>query len=397
MPFLFQFLKKVRESFLSFLPFRIQIFFFALGKDLFLFLLKKKFNAKKTTFKKKIFEQKNLKKSTNKNQQIKTSNNQIKKFGLTFRHSLGNAAGFDKDGDLLHFHYQIGTGFAMIGTVLNKPHKGNLYSFFLKKINVWLPLDKSRSAINSLGLPSIGIDKVVLKIKRFRKIFTTEKNPYGKIANFPIGISLMGHPLQSGEQQLDGILESIEKSAAWVDMIEINESCPNVKKEKQSQKGFINRIEKIDKAVNQAKLKYSKEIALFIKFTELKDIDFLVTTLEKNGVDAITLSNTFKNYDELVKNIDLKEKKKFESYTNLYQGGVSGKAIWCDVLQNIKQLQSVIDKKKSKLKIIHCGGIFDSQDLKTAKKNTVLQQWYTGFISNYLEGKDVYQEILREE
>ncbi|MFP4424393.1 MAG: hypothetical protein ACLFP2_04135 [Candidatus Woesearchaeota archaeon] len=38
---------------------------------------------------------------------------------LTFRNDLGNAAGFDKDGEMLPFSYAIGAGFAVVGTVLN--------------------------------------------------------------------------------------------------------------------------------------------------------------------------------------------------------------------------------------------------------------------------------------
>eukprot|EP00483_Globobulimina_turgida_P005034 UN05044 len=59
--------------------------------------------------------------------------------GLTFRNDLGNAAGLDKDGSLLNLSYEMGAGFAVVGTVLNRPHTGNLY---MMKLFGWLPLGR---------------------------------------------------------------------------------------------------------------------------------------------------------------------------------------------------------------------------------------------------------------
>ena len=416
--------------FLPFFPFRLQVFFFAVGRNFFFAFLKKQFRISKKLSNqqykqlskeqiKRKFKQ-SRKDKLNQEQENSFCNSLLQEnFGLTFRHSLGIAAGFDKDGDLLNFQYQVGAGFGMVGTVLNKPHTGNLYSFFGKKVNVWLPLDQSRSAINSLGLPSVGIDKVIGNIKKFRQSFVTKKNPHGVVKNFPIAISLMGHPLQKGQQKLNGVLESIEKVAPLIDIIEINESCPNVsndinapnnvtnnfsnstilnlekEKETKSDQIFVDRIEQICNAVVKANKKNSKKIAIFIKFADLQNISFLIDVLDNYNIQAITISNTLKNYSSLEKNIHPSEKKNFQNYTKNYLGGVSGKAIWQSVIESEKELHKAISIKKSNLKIIHCGGIYDSNDLKIAKEKSVLQQWYTGFIDNYLKDKNVYEKILK--
>ena len=81
--------------------------------------------------------------------------------GLRFRNDLGNAAGFDKDGSLLSWSYTQGAGFAVVGTVLNEPHTGNLFSLLggLWRGTVWMPLPRCGGSLNSLGLPSYGVDQ----------------------------------------------------------------------------------------------------------------------------------------------------------------------------------------------------------------------------------------------
>ena len=89
-----------------------------------------------------------------------------------------------------------------------------------KEHNPWVPLPNSKSALNSLGLPSLGVDKAIENIEKFRSEIPDK--------DFPIGLSIMGHPLQEGQEKLDGILECVSKAVGKVEFIEINESCPNV-------------------------------------------------------------------------------------------------------------------------------------------------------------------------
>ncbi|MFO7710146.1 MAG: hypothetical protein R6V53_00070 [Candidatus Woesearchaeota archaeon] len=135
--------------------------------------------------------------------------------GLNFRNDLGNAAGFDKDGDLLPFSYSMGAGFAVVGTVLNEPHSGNYMKY--NNVNPWVPLPRSRAAINSLGLPSKGADAVIRNIDSFRQCYEPK--------DFPIGVSIMGHPRQD---RLTSTIDCMNKVIPYADFIEVNESCPNV-------------------------------------------------------------------------------------------------------------------------------------------------------------------------
>lgn len=170
------------------------------------------------------------------------SNKRLSAMGLAFRNDLGNSAGLDKDGSLLEFSYALGAGFTVVGTVLSEAHTGNVFSFLggLWSGNAWTPLPQSGAALNSLGLPSKGVDAALHNIAAFRERHGIEPQrahpKVGPIATeatqpcFPIGLSIMGHPNHGSDaaKKLDGIVYCVRRSLPLVDFIEINESCPNV-------------------------------------------------------------------------------------------------------------------------------------------------------------------------
>ena len=62
----------------------------------------------------------------------------------------------------------------------------------------------SGAGLNSLGLPSQGVAKAMANIAAFRATW--------KPKDFPIGVSIMGHPAQSGQEKLDGVLECVRQA-----------------------------------------------------------------------------------------------------------------------------------------------------------------------------------------
>eukprot|EP01052_Picozoa_sp_SAG31_P010781 SAG31_NODE_599_length_13649_cov_9.930775_10_plen_137_part_00 len=128
-----------------------------------------------------------------------------------------------------------------MGTVLAEPHTGN--KFVMGRWNPWVPLASSHSGLNSLGLPSKGIDAAVCHLvvetlaspvlyvlQRLNlhamlqqveniRVFLTKFHP----SEFPIGISIMGHPLQTGAAKQAGILECVRKSVPVADFIEVSQ------------------------------------------------------------------------------------------------------------------------------------------------------------------------------
>lgn len=298
--------------------------------------------------------------------------------GLEFRNDLGNAAGLDKDGSLLEFNYYLGAGFAIVGTVLNKPHTGNLFKVRSKEVNPWTPLPHSHSALNSLGLPSLGVDESIKNIKAFK-----EKHP---VKDFPVGLSIMGHPLQQGQEKLDGILECVEKSVGIADFIEINESCPNV--QHKSDDGLAERL----KAVTQIK----KNTPIFVKLGSLGDPEKTVKTMDECQVDGLVLLNTQKDYDFYRPKLNKSDLKIFDYYTEKFQGGLSGTIIRETSFDSVKKAHEKIKELNSNLEIIHVGGINTKEDMAESRKVACLREWYTGFMEHLGNKKphSVYPEMV---
>lgn len=299
--------------------------------------------------------------------------------GLKFRNDLGNAAGLDKDGSLLEFNYFLGAGFAIVGTVLNKPHTGNLFKVRKKEFNPWVPLPHSHSALNSLGLPSLGINESIKNIKIFKDKYTDD--------GFPVGISIMGHPLQEGQEKLDGILECVEKSIGVADFIEINESCPNV--QHKSDDGLEQRL----KAVTAIK----KSTPVFVKLGSLGDPDKTIRTMDSCNADGLVLLNTQKDYELYRPKLKENDLKIFDYYTEKYQGGLSGEIIRNTSFESVKLANDKIKELNSKLQIIHVGGINTKADMKESREIAILREWYTGFMEHLGTKKAhlVYPEMVK--
>lgn len=299
---------------------------------------------------------------------------------LTFRNDLGNAAGFDKDGTLLPFNYKIGAGFAVVGTVLHKTHTGNLFSCFTKKTNVWTPLPHSNSAINSLGLPSKGVDVALDNIKRFQDQYQPKE--------FPIGLSIMGHPLDEGQAKLDGVLNCIEKAVGIVDFIEINESCPNVAH------GHFNLDELKTRLSSIQQVKSSTPT--LIKMGAIPDIKALLDVLVETNMQGLIALNTQTNYDTLIKQLHSSDQHLASTYIQNYKGGMSGSVIKEHSFKVQKEIFDLNSQLDQPLSLVHVGGIKTSEDVKQSRMVADLREWYTCFMSALGERnwKTLYRDMV---
>jgi dihydroorotate dehydrogenase len=298
--------------------------------------------------------------------------------GLTFRNDLGNAAGLDKDGSLLEFHYKIGAGFAVVGTVLDKPHTGNIVRYGNKDYNPWTPLPNSASALNSLGLPSKGVDTAVEKIGQFKNEFQPK--------NFPIGVSIMGHPLQEGEEKLSGILECVEKMNPLADFIEINESCPNVAHGSDN----ADLLKRLTAVMSVAK------VPVFVKMGDLGDTSKTLDLMVESGVQGVAGLNTQKDYDYYRPKVSVGDIGLFDYYTKEFNGGISGELIRDRSFEQIKNASEYIAQKNLDLALIHVGGITNSEDVKLSREYAPLREWYTGFMEaiSTTPLSEIYKKML---
>ena len=300
--------------------------------------------------------------------------------GMSFRNDLGNAAGLDKDGSLLDFNYSIGAGFAVVGTVLDQAHTGNLFTALGAERNPWTPLPNSHSALNSLGLPSLGVDVALKNIQSFKDRVQPK--------NFPIGVSIMGHPAQEGKEKLNGVLECVKKSLDIADFIEINESCPNVKGHDSS--AMYKRIQAV---MNVA----GDRLPIFIKLGNLDKVEETLTEFDKMKVAGVVLLNTQKNYDFYRPKLDPKDHKVFDFYTKNFEGGLSGSIIRDTSFEVLAKARQCIDSKGLQLKLIHVGGIGSRSDVEESRKSADLREWYSLFMERIFEERidKVYENMTK--
>lgn len=291
----------------------------------------------------------------------------VELWGLNFRNDVGNAAGFDKDGKLLDFNYGLGAGYTVVGTVLHRTHTGNLFTVGGKTFNPWAPLPHSQSAINSLGLPGHGIDPVIDRIKSFQDRVQPR--------DYPIGLSVMGHPAQQGQAKIDGVVECLEKALPHVDFIEINESCPNVSNHDPAQ--FSNRIQSFRSCRDQV----APGKPLLVKFGTIPAQETLVE-LDRSDIQGVVLLNTQNDYDKMRGRLESGDRRLFDYFTRNYRGGVSGKAMAEDSMEAVSHARLVIDNNHLKLSVVHVGGLFNREDMEGSRMMAPLRQWYTGLMDS---------------
>lgn len=308
---------------------------------------------------------------------------------LVFRNDLGNAAGFDKDGSLLEFNYRMGAGFALVGTVLSSSYQGNVFSAFGRNVNPWVPLPFSSSAINSLGLPSKGVAEAVKNIAAFKERVQPE--------NFPIGISIMGHPAETEEaNKLEGVLFCVSQALPVVDFIEINESCPNTE-HNRSEESLRLRLEKVIALRDSM----GRHVPVLVKLADLGEVEQTLRLLAELNVDGVVLVNTQKNYTDLADTIHEKDRALYEYYTKKFAGGVSGLAIKDYTNQQVCAALEVIERCELALTLIQVGGIHTAEDIAASRTLgtqgrgdiLVLREWYTGFMAAL--GQQSWDQIYR--
>lgn len=115
---------------------------------------------------------------------------------------IGLAAGFDKNCDLLSYIHKLGFAFAEVGSLTPKENKGNKYSRIIKT---------DHSIINNLGLPNIGIDKAIPKLKAARP-------------KIPILVNISALYYDTFQDVQDSVFKVQPYCAAIV----LNLHCPNI-------------------------------------------------------------------------------------------------------------------------------------------------------------------------
>lgn len=260
----------------------------------------------------------------------KTSTNVL---GIELSSPIGLAAGYDKNCKILNPLLSLQFGFVTGGTITLEERFGNPKPRLFH-------LPKEKSLINSLGFPSLGLEKINknLQIDHDNSIFLSV----------------------SGINE-DEIIECIKTLENKTEVFEINISSPNT----EGLRLFHNHSELsklIEKIKNISKNKILIKLPPWLESEKQIFLDLGKTAI-LSGADGLVVANSLPTNDEKLA---------------VGKGGKSGKVLTSNTLRMIAETRSSIGPGPI---IVACGGIFDSKDVWNALAlGADLCQGYTGFI-----------------
>ena len=183
--------------------------------------------------------------------------------------------------------------------------------------------------LNAIGLENVGLER-----------FFTEKLPFLKGIDTPLIVNILGDSVED-YQQLAERLDAEEKVAA----LEVNISCPNVKKGGVAFGTDPDMAHAVTKAVCN---NFSRPVIVKLS-PNVTDIAMIARAVEEGGADAVSLINTV-----LGMGIDIESCR--PKLANIF-GGLSGPAIKPIALRMVWQVADSVS-----IPIIGIGGITTSED-----------------------------------
>jgi dihydroorotate dehydrogenase (NAD+) catalytic subunit len=183
--------------------------------------------------------------------------------------------------------------------------------------------------LNAIGLQNVGVDR-----------FITEKMNYLAGLNVPVIVNILGDSIAEYEE-----ITSRLQGVPGVAGIEVNISCPNVKKG-----GVAFGTDPAMAASVTAAVKGKSSVPVMVKLSpNVSDIGTIALAVEEAGADCVSLINTL-----IGMAIDLQTKK--PALANVI-GGLSGPAIKPVALRMVYEVA-----KKVSIPIIGIGGIESAED-----------------------------------
>jgi dihydroorotate dehydrogenase len=312
-------------------------------------------------------------------------------WGLTFQSPIFNAAGIFKESYGYEVVRRQGAGAFLIGTVTPKPRAGNSKNGYYLP---FLPLPKSKAALNWLGLPNLGLEEIAKRIQKIEKK-----------SNCPLGVSISSDPLDSEVAAINNLVAGFKMfEKTQVDFIELNESCPNVPHNVSEHYNgvldpkLIARLEQLSNSF----LKYrTRRLPVIVKFSvdiTIQQVEAIIPILIDLQYDGINLGNTSTNYSLYKNMLDLSEQKNFEYFIKTFGGGFSGFPLKNTSLNISTKAVNTLKKMNSgtEFTVIRTGGIEKLSDIQQSESSGIkLNQWFTGYFDNFAKfGHKVYQEFF---
>ncbi|MBS1713271.1 MAG: quinone-dependent dihydroorotate dehydrogenase [Armatimonadetes bacterium] len=266
----------------------------------------------------------------------------LSRFGVDFRHPVGLAAGFDKDGTAIDRWEDLGFAFVELGTVTRHPQPGNARPRLFR-------LPEDRAVINRMGFNNEGSEALARRLETARP-------------GIPVGVNIGKSKVTPMDEAPRDYEFSFRLLAPLADYVVVNVSSPNTPGLRGLQeKGPLHEILLRLRAIDPDKPLFVK-VAPDLDGDSLDDIAEVVSTTRLTGVVA---TNTTVSRDGLARDPG-------------QDGGLSG-----------APLKPMADRALSRLKsscpegtvFIGVGGVMSAADAQDKLDlGADLVQIYTGWI-----------------
>ena len=284
---------------------------------------------------------------------------ETKIFSKTIPNPIGLAAGFDKDAEVYNRIFDLGFGFAEVGTVTPLKQYGN------EKPRVFR-LEEDKALINRLGFNNSGSENVLSRIAK--------NTPKGLL-----GINI--GPNKNSKDRLKDYLICFKKFHNFADYITINISSPNT----ENLRSFHNENElrELLKSINEEKKLLNSKVPLVVKISpdiHEKEVSIISDLLLKFDISAVIISNSTDTTRENLININKLEK-----------GGLSGKPLEKKSNNLISKFYEIL---KGKVIIIGVGGVDSGKSAyEKILRGANLIQLYTCMV---YQGPNIASKISEE-
>lgn len=190
-------------------------------------------------------------------------------------------------------------------------------------------METAGGMLNAIGLQNVGV-----------RAFIAEKLPFLRNFAVPVIANIFGETVEE-YQEVAALLEQ----AGGISALELNISCPNVKKG-----GVAFGADPALAAEVTAKVKAASSLPLIVKLTpNVTDIATIAASVEDAGADALSLINT-------ITGMSVNVERRTPHLKNI-TGGLSGPAIKPIALRMVWQAV-----QRVKIPVIGCGGIATAAD-----------------------------------
>ena len=273
--------------------------------------------------------------------------------GITFTNPIGMAAGFDYEARLTQILPSLGLGFETVGTITNKPYKGNPPPRLGRLV-------QSQALLVNKGFKNDGIDALIEKHKASSFMM-------------PIGLSIgktnRSTPMTQDEAVVDVVAAFRKTEGANLPFAyyELNISCPNL----YGNIEFYSpqRLDELLTAVTTLKL--SKPLFIKMPISETDEaVKAMLDIVIRFPVAGIVLGNLQKDR----KNPALVTRE----VAKAGKGNFSGKPTW---IRSNELIKLAYRQAGDRLIIIGCGGVFSAEDAYVKiRLGASLVQLITGLI-----------------